>query len=391
MDMNLEVFKDPKLARSLLDSIKAAKVGDVNLMEVCGTHTMAIARGGLRSVLPKNVHLLSGPGCPVCVTCNRDIDTAIALSKMPQITITTFGDMIRVPGSTTTLQEQKAKGADVRVVYSPLDALKIAEDEPEREVVFVGVGFETTAPLVAATIKRAHKQALSNFSVFCAHKNVPHVLEVLVNDPEVAIDAFILPGHVSTIIGTKPYEFLADKYDVPGVVTGFETVDVLEGIAMLVRQLEEKAAAQSAQSSKSAQANNGEQPTQVSTPTAPIAKIQIAYSRGTQVLGNTTAVAAINEVFEECDAQWRGLGIIPRSGYRIRKEFESFDAAARFSPQPEPTIEPKGCKCADILRGVLRPSQCPLFEKVCTPQKPVGPCMVSSEGSCAAFYKYQIK
>ncbi len=367
MNMNLDVFKDTKLAKSLLESIRAAKVGNVNLMEVCGTHTMAIARGGLRSVLPPNVHLLSGPGCPVCVTCNRDIDTVIALSKMEQVTITTFGDMIRVPGSTTTLQEQKAQGADVRVVYSPLDALKIAQDEPKREVVFVGVGFETTAPLVAATIKRAHKEALTNFSVFCAHKNVPHVLEVLVNDPEVAIDAFILPGHVSTIIGTEPYAFLADKYDVPGVVTGFETVDVLEGIAMLVRQLEAKDAAKQT------------------------AKIEIAYSRGTQALGNPTAVAAINEVFEECDAQWRGLGTIPQSGYRIRKEFANFDAAAKFSPQPEPTIEPKGCKCADILRGILRPSQCALFGKVCTPQKPVGPCMVSSEGSCAAFYKYQIK
>ncbi len=368
MEMNLEVFKNPQLAKSLLESIAAAKVGDVNLMEVCGTHTMAIARGGLRSVLPPNVHLLSGPGCPVCVTCNRDIDTVIALAKMPQVTITTFGDMIRVPGSTTTLQKEKAAGADVRVVYSPLDALRIAQSEPAREVVFVGVGFETTAPLVAATIRRAKEQGIGNFSVACAHKNVPHVLEVLVNDPEVAIDAFILPGHVSTIIGTRPYAFLAEKYGIPGVVTGFETVDVLEGIAMLVRQLEQKAAGD-----------------------ARAAKIEIAYARGTQSEGNPTAVAAIEEVFEECDAEWRGLGTIPRSGFRIRSEYSQFDAIAKFSPEPEPTKEPRGCRCADILRGVLRPSQCPLFEKVCTPQSPVGPCMVSSEGSCAAFYKYQIK
>lgn len=378
MEMNLEVFKNPQLAKSLLESIRAAKVGDVNLMEVCGTHTMAIARGGLRSVLPPNVHLLSGPGCPVCVTCNRDIDTVIALSKMPQVTIATFGDMIRVPGSTTTLQKQKAEGSDVRVVYSPLDALRIAHSEPEREVVFVGVGFETTAPLVAATIRRAKDQGIGNFSVMCAHKNVPHVLEVLVNDPEVAIDAFILPGHVSTIIGTKPYEFLAQKYNIPGVVTGFETVDVLEGIAMLVRQLEQKAA-DSSNAGDNAEAAN------------PTAKIEIAYSRGTQALGNPTAVAAIEEVFEECDAEWRGLGAIPRSGFRIRSSYAQFDAVAKFSPQPEPTKEPRGCRCADILRGVLKPSQCPLFEKVCTPQSPVGPCMVSSEGSCAAFYKYQIK
>lgn len=360
--MDLEVFKDPKLARNLIDVINAIDLdGDVNLMEVCGTHTMAIARGGIRSVIPENVHLLSGPGCPVCVTCNRDIDTVIALAKMPEITITTFGDMVRVPGSSTSLQKEKAEGADVRVVYSPLDALGIAQDEPDRQVVFVGVGFETTAPLVAATIKRAKTENVTNFSVACAHKNVPHVLETLVNDPEVAIDAFILPGHVSTIIGTRPYEFLAEKYGIPGVVTGFETVDVLQGIAMLLRQLSNKEA-----------------------------RIEIAYSRGTLEEGNPTAVQTINDMFEECDAEWRGIGTIPLSGYRIRDEYADFDAVRRFSPEPEPTREPKGCRCPDVLRGVIRPSQCKLFGKACTPQNPVGPCMVSSEGSCAAYYKYQL-
>ncbi len=360
--MNLDSFKDPEIARSLVKTIKSYDIDDVNLMEVCGTHTVSIARSGLRSVLPPQIHLLSGPGCPVCVTPNEDIDKIIALSEIEGVTLATFGDMIRVPGSRTSLQKQKAEGASVEVVYSPLDALKLAKENPDRQIVFAGVGFETTAPLVAATIKHAKADGVSNFSVICAHKNVPHVLEALVNDPEVKIDAFILPGHVSTIIGSKPYEFLARDYGIPGVVTGFESVDLLQGIAMLVRQLA-----------------GGE------------AKIEIAYARGVSAEGNTTALQMIDDVFEECDSKWRGIGAIPRSGYRIRDEYAEFDAVKRFDPDPGETIEPKGCRCADVLRGVIPPSKCGLFGSRCTPQDPVGPCMVSSEGSCAAYFKYQIE
>ena len=359
--MDLQVFKDPQLAHALIDTIEHCDVVDeVNLMEVCGTHTMAIARSGIRSVLPQNIHLLSGPGCPVCVTPNADIDKIIALARDPHIIIATFGDMMRVGGSSTSLQECKAQGSNVVVVYSPLDALNLAMQNPQQQVVFVGVGFETTAPIVAATIKRAAAQNVQNFSVACAHKNVPHVLEALVRDPQVTIDAFILPGHVSTIIGTHPYEFLASQYGIPGVVTGFETVDILQGIAMLLRQLECK------------------QP-----------KIEIAYSRGTLAKGNPTAITMINNVFEECDSTWRGIGVIPQSGYRIREEYANFDAFKRFDPQPEPTVEPRECRCADVLRGVIAPNQCALFNKACTPSNPVGPCMVSSEGSCAAYFKYR--
>lgn len=224
---------------------------------------------------------------------------------------------------------------------------------------FVGVGFETTTPLVAMAIKRAQALGLKNFSVFVAHKNMPNALEVIVSDPELKIDALILPGHVSTIIGTKPYEFLAEKYGIPGVITGFEPVDVLQGIAMIMRQLHEGRA-----------------------------EIEIAYSRGVMREGNPVALAAIDEVFDTVDATWRGLGVIPGSGYAIREEFEDFDAVKRFHPEVEPTQNPKGCRCGDVLRGIMAPDECPLFRKVCTPENPVGPCMVSSEGSCAAYYRY---
>ena len=328
-------------------------------MEVCGTHTVAIARNGIRDLMPEGLRLASGPGCPVCVTCNRDIDTVIALARIPNVTITTFGDMTRVPGSTSSLLAEQAAGRSVEIVYSPLDALAFAKAHPEREVVFVGVGFETTTPLVAMAIKRARAMGLSNFTVFAAHKNMPGALELLVGDPTLELDALILPGHVSTIIGAEPYRFLAEKYGIPGVITGFEPVDVLQGIAMLVRQLHEGRA-----------------------------EIEIAYARGVMPEGNPVALAAIDEVFETCTATWRGLGDIPGSGYRIRDEFANFDAVRRFEPDVEPTRDPKGCRCGDVLRARIAPNECPLFRTVCTPENPVGPCMVSSEGSCAAYYRY---
>ena len=358
-DIDFSAFKDPKLARGLIETIHRLAPEHATLMEVCGTHTVAIARNGIRDLMPEGLRLASGPGCPVCVTCNRDIDTVIALARIPNVTITTFGDMTRVPGSTSSLRAEQAAGRSVEIVYSPLDALAFAKAHPEREVVFVGVGFETTTPLVAMAIKRAKAMGLSNFTVFAAHKNMPGALELLVGDPTLELDALILPGHVSTIIGAEPYRFLAEKYGIPGVITGFEPVDVLQGIAMLVRQLHEGRA-----------------------------EIEIAYARGVMPEGNPVALAAIDEVFETCTATWRGLGDIPGSGYRIRDEFADFDAVRRFEPDVEPTRDPKGCRCGDVLRARIAPNECPLFRTVCTPENPVGPCMVSSEGSCAAYYRY---
>ena len=356
----LAAFKDPKLARGLIESVNAlAPAGGATLMEVCGTHTVAIARNGIRALMPEGVRLASGPGCPVCVTSNHDIDKVIALARVPEVTITTFGDMTRVPGSTSSLLAEQAAGRSVQIVYSPLDALRIAQENPDREIVFVGVGFETTTPLVAIAIKRAKAMGLRNFSVYGAHKNMPGALEAIVNDPVLKLDALILPGHVSTIIGAEPYRFLAEKYGIPGVITGFEPVDVLQGIAMIMRQLHEGRA-----------------------------EIEIAYARGVMPEGNPVALAAIDEVFETCTATWRGLGDIPGSGYRIRDEFAEFDAMRRFEPDVEPTVEHKGCRCGDVLRGVMAPNECPLFRTVCSPENPVGPCMVSSEGSCAAYYRY---
>ncbi len=359
LEAELAAFKDPQLARGLIDSIAKLAPQDATIMEVCGTHTVAIARNGIRNLMPHGLHLASGPGCPVCVTANKDIDTVIALTREPNVTIATFGDMTRVPGSTSSLLMEQAAGRSVNIVYSPLDALRLAEEQPDREIVFVGVGFETTTPLVAMAIKRAEAAGLKNFSVFVAHKNMPGALEAIINDPQLKLDALILPGHVSTIIGVEPYQFLADRYGIPGVITGFEPVDVLQGIAMIMRQLHEGRS-----------------------------QIEIAYARGVMPQGNPVARAAIDEVFETCSATWRGLGEIPDSGYRIRDQYSAFDAVRRFAPKVEPTQDPKGCRCGDILRGIMAPNECPLFRTVCTPENPVGPCMVSSEGSCAAYYRY---
>ena len=360
LQSELKAFKDPRLARGLVESIRElVPDGGATLMEVCGTHTVAIARNGIRTLMPEGVRLASGPGCPVCVTSNHDIDKIIALARVEGVTIATFGDMTRVPGSTSSLLAEQAAGRSVEIVYSPLDALKLAQENPDRQIVFVGVGFETTTPLVAMAVKRAKAAGLENFSVYGAHKNMPGALEAIINDPELKVDALILPGHVSTIIGVEPYRFLAEKYGVPGVITGFEPVDVLQGIAMIMRQLHEGRA-----------------------------DIEIAYSRGVMAEGNPVALAAIDEVFETCSSTWRGLGEIPGSGYRIREEYAEFDAMRRFAPEVEPTVEHKGCRCGDVLRGVMPPNECPLFRTVCSPENPVGPCMVSSEGSCAAYYRY---
>lgn len=359
--LDLDAFRDPALARELIERFGGI-VGDrpIKLMEVCGTHTMSIGRYGFRSILPKSLQLLSGPGCPVCVTANRDIDHAIALARLDGTCIATFGDMMRVPGSTSSLAAEKSAGADVRIVYSPLDAVELAARNPELQVIFMGVGFETTAPLIAASIVAASERGLSNFSVLCLHKTTPAALRAIAGDPACAVDGFILPGHVSTITGTAPFRFLVDEFAIPGVVTGFEPVDILEGIALLAEMVVD------------------------GTP-----RIVNAYRRGARDEGNPVARQLCARVFEPADATWRGLGALPASGLRIRDDFAAFDAARRFPVDIEPTREPRGCRCGDILRGVMAPSACPLFGRACTPEHPVGPCMVSSEGSCAAYLRYR--
>ena len=355
----LSGFRDPEVARRVIDELDHVATTPCKLMEVCGTHTMAIAKNGLRDVMPESITLLSGPGCPVCVTANAEIDLAIEVGRQPDVILATFGDMMKVPGSYSSLSREKADGRDVRIVYSPLDSLTIAEKNPDKHVVFLGVGFETTAPAVALTIREAGNRGLKNWSALSLHKTVPAALEALVNDPEVQINGFILPGHVSTIIGVEPYRFLAEEYGVPCVITGFEPVDILQGVYMLARQLADGRA-----------------------------EVEIAYTRAVMPEGNPTAIAAIEEVFEPTDAEWRGIGVIPGTGLALRPEFAEYDARKRVPVTPPEPREIKGCQCGDVLRGVVLPYECKLFGKGCTPEHPVGPCMVSSEGSCAAYYRY---
>jgi hydrogenase expression/formation protein HypD len=349
--------REAGLAR-LTDALTAA-AGDRSLtfMEVCGTHTMAISRFGLRGLLPEGMRLVSGPGCPVCVTAMRDLDHVVALARVPEVTIVTFGDLVRVPSSRTSLAEERAAGADVRVVYSPADAVAVAADEPSRQVVFAGIGFETTAPTVAATVLEAQQRGLANLSVFSLHKTMPRPLRALLELGEIGLDGFILPGHVSVVTGSLCYEFLPREYGVGGVVAGFEAEDVLRALELLARQRE------------------------------PV--IENEYTRAVDPGGNPVARAVMERVFEPCDADWRGLGVIPGSGLALREQYAAFDAARRFAVDPGETLEPNGCRCGDVLRGVLDPAECALFGQRCTPESPVGACMVSSEGSCAARYRYQ--
>ncbi len=332
----------------------------LNFMEVCGTHTVAIFRHGIRSILPDGLKLLSGPGCPVCVTSIRDIDTAIAIARSDDAILTTFGDMMRVPGGKQSLMEVRAEGADIRIVYSPLDSLKIAKENPGKKVVFFSAGFETTAPSAAATVSEAVRMGIPNFFLYSVHKVVPPALEALLLSDDVRIDGFILPGHVSTIIGTKPYRFISEKYSIPCAVTGFDANDILGGIAMLLKQTIEGKAS-----------------------------VEVEYKTVVREEGNPKAVKFIEDVFEPCDSYWRGIGIIPGSGLKLRKSWKHRDAEAVFTLEVPDIAEPRGCMCGLVLRGVKLPSECPLFAKVCNPDKPVGACMVSSEGSCAAYYRYR--
>jgi hydrogenase expression/formation protein HypD len=356
---HVDEYRDATLAKALLEKIHQTVTRPIRLMEICGTHTMAIFRHGIRSLLSDKVELLSGPGCPVCVTAMEEVDRAIKLAGYPEVILTTFGDMLRVPGSSSSLDREKAEGADVRMVYSTFDAIHTAEQCPDKEVVFLGIGFETTAPTVAAAIAAAEQRRLANFSVLSAHKLLPPAMHALLSAGEISIDGFICPGHVTTIIGTSAYARVVAEYGIPCVVVGFEPIDILQGILMLARQVASGRAA-----------------------------VEIQYTRGVSEEGNQAALKMMNRVFEPCDAPWRGLGLIRRSGLAIRQRYGSHDAAARFDVSVPPAGEPPGCLCAQVLRGAVKPPGCKLFRKVCSPRTPVGPCMVSSEGTCAAYFKY---
>jgi hydrogenase expression/formation protein HypD len=352
-------FRRSELAEGLISQIQHRSKTPARFMEFCGGHTVTIFRYGIRQVLPSTIDMVSGPGCPVCVTANADLDKAIALSQIPGVIIATFGDMLKVPGSRSSLQQVKADGAQVQTVYSTMDALKIAEDNPGKSVVFLGIGFETTAPTIAASILQAKEKGIGNYYVLSLHKLCPPVIRALLDSGEVKLDGLICPGHVSAIIGSYPWEFIARDYGIPCVVSGFEPLDILQSVDMLVTQVE-----------------GGE------------SRVEIAYRRGVRPEGNQQALKLMEQVFEPCPAWWRGMGEVAYSGLKLRKKYQRFDAELAFDIEPGPTHEPVGCICGDILRGVKTPADCRLFSKVCTPENPVGPCMVSSEGSCSAYYLY---
>lgn len=331
----------------------------ITLMEVCGTHTMSIHRYGIKKMLPDNVRLLSGPGCPVCVTDDGYMDKAVELSGNEDVIVTTFGDMMRVPGTESSLEKERAQGGDVRIVYSPADAVKTAAENSSKKVVFLGIGFETTSPTIGAAILQAEKEGLDNFSVLCAAKLIPPAMELLVSSGKVGIDGFLCPAHVSTIIGAEPYEFLTRDYHIPCVIGGFEPTDILQSVYQLVEQVTD---------------GNTE--------------VAIQYSRAVKYEGNKKAQEVLHAVFTESDADWRGIGKIEASGLAIREEFNKFNADERFTFRYNPLKKNTGCICGLVLQGLKEPDDCSLYGTSCTPESPVGPCMVSSEGTCAAYYKY---
>lgn len=353
----IDEYRNKELVKQYLDLIHSASTKYIALMEVCGGHTMSIQKFGLPSMLPPTIRLLSGPGCPVCVSSRHFIDRAIALAHLPDVTITTFGDLIRVPGSSSSLNKEKASGADIRVVYSILDALEIAENNPARRVIFLGIGFETTAPGTAAGILNAFGKNLENFFVLSSHKVMPPAMEVLI-DEGVKIDGYIAPGHVSTITGPEIFANIASKHNLGCVIAGFEPIDLLQAIYMLIKQIENKDP-----------------------------RVEIAYKRAVRRGGNPKAQKMMEEVFIPRNDWWRGMGDIPQSGLGIREKYRAFDAET-IEVDVEPTREDKGCICGEILKGLKTPKNCKLFGKVCTPANPVGACMVSNEGACHAYYKY---
>ncbi|MCL4371285.1 MAG: hydrogenase formation protein HypD [Chloroflexi bacterium] len=352
-------FRDAAAAARLVEQIHRRPAIPMKLMEVCGTHTVSIFRHGIRQLLPEQVSLVSGPGCPVCVTANRDVDWAIALAHQPDTILATFGDMLKVPGSFSSLAQARAEGCEVRIVYSTLDALAIARANPQKKVVFFGIGFETTAPTVACSLLEAEQMGLSNYFVYPVHKVMPPPMKALVDAEEIRIDGFLCPGHVSTITGSEPYQFLARDYGIPSVIAGFEPLDILQAIDMLLVMRAEGRA-----------------------------EVEIQYRRVVRPEGNPVAREQMYRVFQPADAEWRGLGLIPDSGLAIREEYARFDARRVLPIDPGPTREHAGCRCGEVLRGVVQPPECPLYGRVCTPENPVGPCMVSSEGTCSTWFQF---
>jgi hydrogenase expression/formation protein HypD len=361
----VDEFRDPERAAALVTLIRGlvrelAPAEPLQIMEVCGGHTHSIFRYGLHQLLPEEVQFVHGPGCPVCVLPMGRIDDCVALAQRPEVIFTTFGDAMRVPGSKLSLLKAKAEGADVRMVYSPLDALELARRHPEREVVFFGLGFETTMPSTAMTLKLARSDGVSNFSLFCNHITIVPTIKAILDSPGLKLDGFIGPGHVSMVIGTRPYEFIAARYRKPIVVAGFEPLDVLQSLWMLLKQLAERRC-----------------------------EVENQYSRIVPRDGNPQALAVVHEVFELREFfEWRGLGSIDHSGVRIREDYALFDAERKFRMPGLTVADPKSCQCGEVLKGVIKPRECKIFGTACTPETPLGSLMVSSEGACAAHYTY---
>ncbi|MGV7223460.1 MAG: hydrogenase formation protein HypD [Nitrospinales bacterium] len=350
------------ISRDIIGNIQKVSRKNVRLMEVCGTHTVSIFKSGLRTILPKTVSLISGPGCPVCVTAQKEIDTIIALSRQNDVILTTFGDLLRVPGTESSLQMERALGRDIRIVYSPTDSLEIAKRHPDKKIVFSGIGFETTAPTIAATILAARKMRIRNYWVFSAHKMVPPALDALmqINENNNYIDGFLLPGHVSVIIGVKGYLHFFNEYHIPSVVSGFSPADILQALLRLVTQIE-----------------TGH------------SKLENCYGIAVTFEGNQKARRIMDTIFEPTNSTWRGIGTIMNSGLKIRDEFSEFDAQKAFEMNISYHQKQNNCSCGAILTGLKIPPDCPLYKKKCTPLNPLGPCMVSSEGTCASYYRFQ--
>ena len=354
----IDEYRDRNQVLKIAREIDKISTRPLRFMEVCGGHTMAIQRYGIPAILPQNITLLSGPGCPVCVSSRQFIDQAIAYARLENVIITTYGDLIRVPGSTSTLDKEKAKGADIRIVYSVLDALSIAAVNTDKKVIFLGIGFETTAPASAVAVLNAVRDKIDNFLIYSSHKVMPPAMAALV-DEGVKINGYIAPGHVSTITGSGIYRDIAEKYNLGCVISGFEPVDLMQSIYMLVRQME----------------NN--QP-----------RVEIQYRRAVKPEGNKKAQEMLFEVFELRDDWWRGLGVLPASGLKPSSRYSQHDAEKNFLVDVEPTREDKGCICGDILKGTKTPRDCKMFARGCTPSEPIGSCMVSHEGACHAYYRY---
>jgi hydrogenase expression/formation protein HypD len=358
----VDEFRDAEVAAGVARRIAELTDPDrhYKVMEVCGGHTHTIYRYGVHDYLPHNVELVHGPGCPVCVIPMGRVDDGIAIAEQPGVIVTCFGDMMRVPGGRGSFLDANARGADIRMVYSPLDALRIARDNPDRQVVFYAIGFETTAPSTALTLQRAAAEGLANFSVFCNHVTIVPAIKAILDSPDLQLDAFIAPGHVSTVIGCRPYEFIARLHDRPVVCAGFEPLDILQSVQMIMAQLAEHRC-----------------------------QVENQYGRVVPWDGNSAALAALSEVFDlRPHFEWRGLGFIPQSALALNDRYRSFDAEVRFGVPGVRVADPKACQCGEVLKGVLRPWECKVFGTACTPETPIGTCMVSSEGACAAYYHY---